>query len=116
MGDTVLYSGSGSAPTAGTVIVQSGTLQRGRYQASVVTYLNGGSPTLATDGNNMALYSGGTEIGPVAVMPVVNSMASNPAAQFTLGSAATISVQAIGSATSGVTYVSVLSVLALENW
>lgn len=101
----LLYSGTASAPTAGTAVVQSGALPAGRYKVVVTTYLEDtGTPAVGTDDNNMALYSDTTEIGPLCVVTTKGVPAVSPEITVTVADSKKLTVKAVANATASVTY------------
>lgn len=107
----LLYAGSASAPSAGGVVVESGALADGHYRVDVTTFLEGtGTPATGTDDNNMALYSGTTELGALAVVTAKNVQMVTYGVNVSVADQAKISVQAVANATASVIYAASLVV------
>lgn len=107
----VIVSGSVSAPTAGTTVVQSAALRAGLYQVGVITFLEGsGTPAAGVDDNNMALFSDSTSLGPVSVSSTKGNVASTSVSEVYVAATKKISVQAVANATASVYYSCTLSI------
>jgi hypothetical protein len=103
MSDTVV-NGNASAPSAGTAVVQSAALVAGRYLVTVQVHLEGSGSPAAADLDNMALYSGATEVAVLAVPEAKSVLFTSAEISVDVASGAALSVQAVGNATASVTY------------
>jgi hypothetical protein len=110
----LLYEGTEAAPTAGTAVVSSAALPAGQYAVICSVHLEGSGTPAAADLDNLALYSGTTEIGQVSVPEAKAVLFISPEIRVDVAASAVVSLQAVGNATASVTYAAVMRLRPVE--
>lgn len=112
----LLYEGTAAAPVAGTAVVSSADLASGKYSVVVLVHLEGSGTPAAADLDNLALYSGATEVGQISVPEAKSVLFTSPDIQVDVAAGAVLSVAAVGPATASVTYAVVMRVRQLAQF
>lgn len=113
-GNSLQNTGSQLSPTAGTIITSVAAVPAGQYEVSWTTGLGG--TTSATDANNFELFVGAT--GVLVSMNGTVSGSTYPQTTLNLtvpAGGATVSIQAIATATSGAVYRGQLVLTPIQN-
>jgi hypothetical protein len=104
MASDVVVEGTESAPTAGTAIVTTGDLEGGLYAVQVSAHLEGSGTPGAADLDNIALYVATTEVSALPVAEAKSVLFATPFINVEVPAGDTLSVEAVGNATSEVVY------------
>jgi hypothetical protein len=112
----LVYEGTAAAPSAATAVVTSAALAAGLYEVFVCSHLEGSGTPAAADLDNLALYSGATEVGVLPVPEAKSVLFAGPGIQVAVATGAELSVQAVGNATTGVTYAVQMTVRQLARY